>query len=187
MKDLRSASDHELVALLKGADHAAFTEIYNRYSVPVLYQINQMLRDRESSRDLLQDLFVALWNKPENLQTDANLRAYLYVAARNRVFDLIEKGKVRNDYLSAVAAYASEVSLDTLNELDERELSRNIQKEIDALPPKMREVFELSARRTFPTWRLRINWVSLIRRLKNRSIRLCMFCEIKSALILLPD
>lgn len=144
MKDLRSASDQELVALLKGADHAAFTEIYNRYSVPVLYQINQMLRDRESSRDLLQDLFVVLWNKPENLQRNTNLRAYLYVAARNRVFDLIEKGKVRNDYLSAVATYASEVSLDTLNELDERELSRNIQKEIDALPPKMREVFELS-------------------------------------------
>jgi len=144
MRDLRGASDQELVILLKGADHAAFTEIYNRYSIPILYQINQMLRDRESSRDLLQDLFVALWNKPENLKEGANLRAYLYVAARNRVFDLIEKGKVRNDYLSAVAAYASEVSLDTLNELDERELSRNIQKEIDALPPKMKEVFELS-------------------------------------------
>lgn len=144
MTDLHDASDQELVILLKGADHAAFTEIYNRYSIPVLYQINQMLRDRESSRDLLQDLFVALWNKPENIKADANLRAYLYVAARNRVFDLIEKGKVRNDYLSAVAGYASEVSLDTLNELDERELSRNIQKEIDALPPKMKEVFELS-------------------------------------------
>jgi RNA polymerase sigma-70 factor (family 1) len=144
MRDLRSASDGELVVFLKDGDHAAFTEIYNRYSVPVLYQINQMLRNRESARDLLQDLFVVLWKKPENIKVDANLRAYLYVAARNRVFDLIEKGKVRNDYLSAVAHYVSEVSLETLNEIDERELSRIIQREIDLLPAKMKEVFELS-------------------------------------------
>lgn len=144
MIDLRTASDKELVVLLKDRDHAAFTEIYNRYSVPVLYQISQMLRDRESARDLLQDLFIALWNRPEHLHVEANLRAYLYVAARNRVFDLIEKGKVRSDYLIAVARYATEVSLETLNELDERELSKIIQREIDALPPKMKEVFELS-------------------------------------------
>jgi RNA polymerase sigma-70 factor (family 1) len=137
-------TDQELVALLKEGDHAAFTEIYNRHSVPVLYQINQLLRDRESARDLLQDLFIALWKKPENLQAHANLKAYLYVAARNRVFDQIEKGKVRNDYLTSVAQYASEASLSTLNEIDERELSRLIEKEIDALPAKMKEVFELS-------------------------------------------
>lgn len=144
MKGLSEASERELVLLLKERDHAAFTEIYNRYSLPILYQLNQMLREKESARDLLQDIFVALWNKPENLRPDGNLRAYLYVAARNRVFDLIEKGKVKNDYLSAVAQYATEVSLVTLNELDERELCRLIQKEIDALPPKMKEVFELS-------------------------------------------
>lgn len=144
MKGLSEASERELLLLLKERNHVAFTEIYNRYSLPVLYQLNQMLREKESARDLLQDIFVALWNKPENLHPDGNLKAYLYVAARNRVFDLIEKGKVKNDYLSAVAQYATEVSLVTLNELDERELCRVIQKEIDALPPKMKEVFELS-------------------------------------------
>jgi RNA polymerase sigma-70 factor (ECF subfamily) len=137
-------TDQELVTLLKQGDEAAYTEIYNRYAVPVFYQVNQMLRDRESSKDVVQELFIALWSKADSIREEANLAGYLYIAARNRVFKLIQKGKVRNDYVSAIAKYATEVNTASLPLIDERELSRILAREIDLLPEKMKQVFEMS-------------------------------------------
>jgi RNA polymerase sigma-70 factor (family 1) len=137
-------SDAELAALLKQADERAFTEIYRRYSMLIYYRVNQMLRDPEAAKDIVQEIFMNLWDKTENVQEQANLAGYLYVAGRNKVLKLIEKGRVRSDYVASIARFASEVSTATLDEIDERAIALVIEKEIANLPPKMREVFELS-------------------------------------------
>ena len=110
----------------------------------IFYRVNQMLRDEEASKDVVQDIFVNIWNKALAIQEDANLAGYLYIAARNKVFKLIQKGKVRSDYLSSIAEFATDASTATMDELDEKELSRIIDSEIARLPLKMKEVFELS-------------------------------------------
>ena len=144
MSAYNNYTDQELITFLKRGDAAAYTEIYNRYAVPVFYQVNQMLRDRESSKDVVQELFITLWRKADSIRDEANLAGYLYIAARNRVFKQIQKGKVRNDYVSAIAKYANEVNMASQPLIDERELSRIIAREIDLLPEKMKQVFEMS-------------------------------------------
>jgi RNA polymerase sigma-70 factor (family 1) len=144
MSSFQVYSDQQLVALLKAGDELAFNEIYSRYSLRLYYQANQMLRDQEAAKDLVQELFITLWGSAVQLKPDINLAGYLYVAVRNRVFKLIEKGKVRNDYLSAIAKYATEISTQTMDELNEKELQLILQREIDLLPPRMREIFEMS-------------------------------------------
>lgn len=137
-------TDSELVRLLKERNHEAFAEIYNRYAVLMFYKVNQMLRDEEPSKDLVQDLFVALWDKPELIQENNNLSGYLYIGARNRVLKFIQRNKLKNDHISSLAKYASEISLETIQDIDERELKVIVQREIDNLPPKMRVIFEMS-------------------------------------------
>ena len=137
-------TDSELVRLVKDSNHEAFAEIYNRYAVLMFYKVNQMLRDEEPSKDLVQDLFVALWDKPELVQEDNNLAGYLYVGARNRVLKFIQRNKLKNDHIASLAKYASEISLETIQDIDERELKIIVQREIDNLPPKMKLIFEMS-------------------------------------------
>jgi RNA polymerase sigma-70 factor (family 1) len=144
MKMYSEFTDSELVRLLKDRNHEAFAEIYNRYAVLMFYKVNQMLRDEEPSKDLVQDLFVALWDKPELIQEDNNLAGYLYVGARNRVLKFIQRNKLKNDHIASLAKYASEISLETIQDIDERELKIIVQREIDNLPPKMKVIFELS-------------------------------------------
>jgi RNA polymerase sigma-70 factor (family 1) len=144
MKMYSEFTDSELVRLLKERNHEAFAEIYNRYAVLMFYKVNQMLRDEEPSKDLVQDLFVALWDKPELIQEDNNLSGYLYIGARNRVLKFIQRNKLKNDHISSLAKYASEISLETIQDIDERELKVIVQREIDNLPPKMRVIFEMS-------------------------------------------
>jgi len=144
MKMYSEFTDSELVRLVKDSNHEAFAEIYNRYAVLMFYKVNQMLRDEEPSKDLVQDLFVALWDKPELVQEDNNLAGYLYVGARNRVLKFIQRNKLKNDHIASLAKYASEISLETIQDIDERELKIIVQREIDNLPPKMKLIFEMS-------------------------------------------
>jgi RNA polymerase sigma-70 factor (family 1) len=137
-------TDQELVVLLKQGDRKAFQVIYDRYALIIFYKINQMLRDQQASEDILQDLFINLWSKPELVQAGNNLGGYLYVCARNSVLKVLQKEKLKNDYLSSLAEYATEVSYDTLNEINERELGELLKKEIGNLPDKMRIIFEMS-------------------------------------------
>ncbi|AOM80231.1 hypothetical protein BFS30_25555 [Pedobacter steynii] len=144
MKMYSEFTDSELVRLVKDRNHQAFAEIYNRYAVLMFYKVNQMLRDEEPSKDLVQDLFVALWDKPELIQEDNNIAGYLYVGARNRVLKFIQRNKLKNDHIASLAKYASEISLETIQDIDERELKIIVQREIDNLPPKMKLIFEMS-------------------------------------------
>jgi len=144
LADVITPTDQELVALLKQGDEAAFKAIYDRYALPIFFQVNQMLRDEETSKDLVQDLFITVWSKAALINENANLAGYLHIAARNRVLKAIQKGKLRNDYLNSLARFATEVSTATIDEITERELSNMIEEAIEKLPPKMKEVFELS-------------------------------------------
>lgn len=144
MVDYLELSDEELAALLRGGDEPAFTVIYHRYWRLMYGHIYKMLRDEDEAKDLLQDLFSGLWINHTSFPQSVNLSGYLYVSARNKVLNLIRKQKYRNDYLGSLAAFASESSNETLELLNERDLLAAIEREIENLPPRMRQVFEMS-------------------------------------------
>ncbi|MEZ0454713.1 RNA polymerase sigma-70 factor [Sphingobacterium thalpophilum] len=144
MDNYNILSDSELVTLLKRRDRSAFAEIYDRYSMMIYYKINQMLRDENVSKDLVQDLFTSIWEKSELIRDNVGISSYLYVAARNRVLKYIQKGKTRSDYLAEIGKYSLMVSDETLEKIDEKDLMLLLTAEIAKLPAKMREVFELS-------------------------------------------
>ncbi|WP_316814683.1 RNA polymerase sigma-70 factor [Pedobacter nyackensis] len=137
-------SDHELVSLLKKGNETAFTEIYNRYWRIMYSHVYKMLLDEEEAKDVIQELFSSLWIKSKNIPDNLNLPGYLYTAARNRVLNLIRNNKYQNAYLTSLAKYVDEACTVTLDELNERDLAAAIEREIQSLPPRMKQVFELS-------------------------------------------
>jgi RNA polymerase sigma-70 factor (family 1) len=136
-------SDEELTILLKQEDQIAFTEIYNRYWAEMYYHTFRMLKDEDSSKDVVQDVFSSLWLKSSSLNVNTKLSGYLYISVRNKVLNLVAQNKVRNDYLSSVAAFVSQSTIDATF-FDEREILEIVEAEIKNLPPKMREIFEMS-------------------------------------------
>jgi RNA polymerase sigma-70 factor (family 1) len=137
-------SDGELISLLKSGDRSAFTTLYNQYWRLIYGHIYKMIRDEDEAKDILQDIFSNLWLKASQVPQQDSLLPYLYVVARNKVLNSIRHQKYKNDYFNSLANYASEVCEDTLLYLDERDLMAAIEKEIAALPPRMRQVFEMS-------------------------------------------
>ena len=137
-------SDQELSNLLKQGDHRAFTEIYNRFKAPLYVHAYNKLRNREEAKDLIQELFTALWNNRETLRFGEHLSSYLYTAVRNRVFRSISRLGLEYTYISSIQSSVNQGSCITDHRIRENQLQAMIDREINALSPKMREIFLLS-------------------------------------------
>jgi len=144
MTDYCNFTDQELTVLLKNGNHSAFTEIYHRYKRLLYTHAYQRLRNEQEVDDIIHELFTALWIKRDSLILKTNLAGYLYTAVRNRILDYVAHQKIESDYITSFGKFLklSENFTDFL--LREKQLSALIDKEIAALPPKMREVFEMS-------------------------------------------
>lgn len=136
--------DSELQRLLMLGDPYAFTEIYHRYKRILHQHALNMLGNREEARDILQEIFTCLWGNREELTIKTNLAGYLYQSIRNRVLNHIAHKQVESKYISSLHDYIYKGEFITDHRVRERQLAELIEKEIDALPAKMREVFKLS-------------------------------------------
>ncbi|WP_437921416.1 RNA polymerase sigma factor [Sphingobacterium sp. LRF_L2] len=137
-------SDEILVDLIRQDDQKAFAVIYQRYSGPLYAHTYRFIRDREEAKDILQRVFTKIWDIRTQLPSEINLSAYLYQVVKNVLINHIAKGKVVDKYLDSLSNYAKTYIADTDHQIREKQLQEIIQEEIQRLPPKMREVFELS-------------------------------------------
>ncbi|MCC8426390.1 RNA polymerase sigma-70 factor [Mucilaginibacter sp. UR6-11] len=144
MTDKSTLTDNELLILLRKGDIGAFTEIHHRYYGVLYRHAGKRLPQREEIKDLLQDLFSYVWNNREKLVFNTSLAAYLYTATRNRIFNIYKHQKVKLDYVESFQQFLKhdEPIADEL--LREKELIALVEKEVAALPPQMRLIFELS-------------------------------------------
>ncbi|WP_179414620.1 RNA polymerase sigma factor [Mucilaginibacter sp. E4BP6] len=142
----KPVNDQELIALLREGNAAAYTELFDRYQ-PILYvYARKSTGDRDTAADIVQDVFISLWDKRESFRYEASLLTYLYSAVRYQFFNLLDKQKVRADYAASLQQDAAEGSPMTDNYMREKEMSRLIEQAVDALPANLREVFLLSQR-----------------------------------------
>jgi RNA polymerase sigma-70 factor (ECF subfamily) len=143
MPNHKTYNDQQLLDLLKNGDEAAFTEIYDRYSALLLIHADNKLHDEDEARDVVQDVFVRLWEKRDQINVSSNLSGYLYSTVRNQIFNMIKHQKVISTYTKGLldANTNNQIYADHL--IREKQFAAMIEAEIAALPPRMRQVFEL--------------------------------------------
>lgn len=144
MESYKDLSDTELTALLKLSNKAAYNEIYDRYKWVLYLHALKRIRDREEAKDIVQDLFITLWDRREELDLKTHLSGYLYTAIRNRVIKLIAHQKVESSYITSLKDVVNAAVCVTDHRARANSLAAIIEKEIEELPEKMREVFILS-------------------------------------------
>ncbi|WEK18071.1 MAG: RNA polymerase sigma-70 factor [Candidatus Pedobacter colombiensis] len=141
-------SDAKLIKLLQASDHNAYTEIYNRYFQVLFVQARKKLKDEDLAKDILQEIFAKIWIKRETHLIPTNLTGYLYTLMKNRILDLYLHQQVEAKYIQSLKGLmATGRGTGTDARVREKECSAHINKEIAALPPKMRQIFELSRKK----------------------------------------
>ena len=116
MNRYQQYTDQELTDLLKSGDQRAYTQIYDRYQGLLYIYACKITKEENDAEDIVQEVF----------------------------FNLLDHKKVRADYAESFHKFLKAGSVQADYRIRERELIKLIEKEIALLPPKMREIFELS-------------------------------------------
>ncbi len=142
MDSYSKLSDLELINLLKQGDQSAFTEIYKRYWQKLFTVAANKINDLEEAREIVQNIFISLWNRRELLDIKGTLSNYLAVSVKYRVINVLDKQNNHQKYLDSLNA--SELDDSTQQWLEFMELKERLAELVAELPEKCRLVFQLS-------------------------------------------
>ncbi len=138
-----AVESQELLARLRGGDEAAFDAVFRAYYAPLVGLAESVLRHRALAEEVAQDVMLELWRRRETLAVEESLRAYLFQATRNRALNHIRHLRVTERGKPFAAAPVSATPTADA-ELVEEEIDVALRAAVSELPPRCREVFELS-------------------------------------------
>ncbi|MGB1039537.1 MAG: RNA polymerase sigma-70 factor [Flavobacteriales bacterium] len=127
---------------LKLKDEKSFELLFKTHYESLVRFVYKYLNDIEESEEIVQDTFYTLWEKSETITIQSSIKSYLFQAARNKSLNSIKHRNVKQKYADAVLNSDSEFSEEGSMEMEE--LQDKINEALEMLPPKCRQVFELS-------------------------------------------
>jgi RNA polymerase sigma factor (sigma-70 family) len=87
MIDYKLLIEEELIGLLKAGDERAFSAIYDQYKERLAGNLYKLLKSEELTKEILQDLFLKIWDTREQLDPQKSFRSYLFKIGENMVND----------------------------------------------------------------------------------------------------
>lgn len=135
------SSDQELLENLKKECRDSFQILYSRYFRKLFAYAMALVKDQQIAEDLLQELFVGLWEKREVLVIE-NLGAYLKTALKNKIINIYKRNKYVDLDEDIIASFSSPDSIE--DKLQENDLEKEFHSTLNRLPQRCRNVFYLS-------------------------------------------
>lgn len=125
-------------------DIEAFTMIYRQYYSGLCDFVCWYTKDPDTSKDIVQDVFLTIWKNNESIKFVGSIRSYLYTSVRNRALNLIKRKSLERNW--AVYQYQMDVpeSVTPEDHILELELSNKIGKVLNSLPLQRKRIFMLS-------------------------------------------
>ncbi len=129
--------EHILFSEIRNGNEASFTKAFDLYYSRLCFFADKILCDFDLSRSVVQQVFVDLWIKRDKLMVNS-LQSYLYHSVHNSALDVLKHQKVESRYLASIEpTEASELH----DLMEEAELADRINRAIQNLPEKCREIF----------------------------------------------
>lgn len=141
---IKEKTDTELAILLTLNDKAAFSELYVRYKDKLYYFCLHLLKSKEEANDIVQEIFIRIWESRNFINPDLSFSSFLYTMARNRILnyfrdiDIDEKVKE----ILATQKVTEEEAIDS--KIIYTEYQVILQNAISQLPPQRRKIFNMS-------------------------------------------
>lgn len=143
MTPINHIDEKDLLLRLQCGDHKAFEILYHQHSRELQSQLVGKFIHREDMDDLVQGLFVKVWERRHQIDPTKPFGGYLYRIAQRMVADFYRKNGTTNTAWNEVRLNSSDVSLYTDQAIEARETQQLIEQAIERLPPQQKRAFNL--------------------------------------------
>jgi RNA polymerase sigma-70 factor (family 1) len=133
-----------LLQQLKHGSEPAFNTLYRLHSRMLLGNIRNLVKDQEVAKELLQDLYLKVWENRETIETDKSFKSFLFTIGRNMVYDYLRRVSLDKKAKLKLMAGALEFYSHSEEDLDFKESKEVLQTAVNTLPPQCRQVYTLS-------------------------------------------
>jgi RNA polymerase sigma-70 factor (ECF subfamily) len=121
----------------------AFTSIIKKYQEKLYWHIRRMVVDHDDANDVLQNMFIKVWNGLENFREDSQLYTWLYRIATNESLTFLEQQKKRTSISLSDVEDGLSNKIKSDENFNANKLEWKLQLAIQQLPEKQRIVFNL--------------------------------------------
>ena len=138
---LKHLTDAQLLELLRNENFLAFEVLYDRYWEKMYYAAYRGLRDQDAAKDLIQDIFLDIWNRRSEQKIN-NFSSYIFSSVKFQIARYIRKGYLtqsHEDYIASIPTVNTIEEIINYNALDEQ-----VKLSLNQLPDKCKRVFCLS-------------------------------------------
>ena len=142
--------EQQLIQGIQSGDKSAFDMLFRSYYSTLVFIASDILRDKPSAEEAVQDVFVKLWKTGSTLSIDTSLSSYLTTMVRNRCIDYLRANERRIKTVSIenpdIQIKLHEMGMEASfeEELFPNSLEIAIQQALEKLPPQCRQIFELN-------------------------------------------
>lgn len=140
---------NELKSKVAKGDEKAFRQLYDHFWGKIYSVAFTLTKSVELSEEIVQDVFLKIWLKKEQLPPIAKFDAYLFIVARNHIYNELRKKTYDQHFVEHLEQYFLESAVSPEQEMLLKETNQLINKALEQLPTRQREVYQLSRNEGF--------------------------------------
>lgn len=135
-------SDQDLWFRLRSGDEKAISLLFKRFWEPLFLSAFNVLKDKAACEDIIQEIFIKIWNKRTEIVITHSFKAYLFCCMRHEVYRQIKAGALREHIFSNLYKRFQTPSIQ--EQMEHKELVEKINAIVDTLPERCKKVYQLS-------------------------------------------
>jgi RNA polymerase sigma-70 factor (ECF subfamily) len=128
---------------IQSGDAKAFEMLFHQYYGHLCLFATKILNNDAAAEEVVQEFFVKIWEKKEQLSIETSVKNYLFRAVKNQCLNYIKHNFVKENYIKT-KENENQLEIDFEENYVEVDLAQKIKESIDSLPEKRREIFRLS-------------------------------------------
>ncbi|MCK9303840.1 MAG: RNA polymerase sigma-70 factor [Bacteroidales bacterium] len=143
--NVQNNAEKNLLQRVAGGDQVAFGLIFERYRNRLFTYLVKVTKSRETSEEIVLDVFLKIWTGRELIKEIANFEAFIFRVAHNKAIDFLRTLQTKPEVQKQVWEKMEIISNDaTDDKIIQKETAQNIETAVKNLSPQRRKVYLLS-------------------------------------------
>jgi RNA polymerase sigma-70 factor (family 1) len=141
---VQTPTDNQLIDNIRKGDTRSFEQVFNLYAENLVRYAATIVKDVDDAEDIVQQLFVSIWDKKGIPDVNTSLKSYLYKSVYNTSLNKLKQAKVKESYATHITYVSDGLTSGANAMMEQKETAARIEQAINELPEQCKLIFRMS-------------------------------------------